>query len=189
MKAVWVNFCLALAVTLAVTVSPLVVAQTTEAPRFEDYHVAVWSGTVAPLKLRSHGLARLYKTLIRQQLREEGVNFAGHYTLASVGCGTGCSTTAIVDARSGRAYFPNELDGWTSIVGDYDIPEGEDIRTFHAESRLLKAIGRPTIGKPSDERHGPSGIYFYQWINNRLRPVKFIPVGSYPDVDPPNSNH
>ncbi len=139
---------------------------------------------MAPFNLRSHPLARLYKTRIREQVREEGVNFAGHYTLASVGCGTGCSTTAIVDARTGTAYFPNELNGWTSIVGDYEIPEGEDQRMFRVSSRLLRAIGRPNIGRPDEERHGPSGIYYYEWKKNRLRLVKFTPVGSYPEADP-----
>jgi hypothetical protein len=162
--------------------------QETEAPRFESYQVAVWRGRVAPLNLRSHSLARLYRTLIREQVREEGVNFAGHYTLASVGCGTGCSTTAIVDARTGTAFFPNELNGWTSIVGDYEIPDGEDQRMYRADSRLLRAIGRPNIGRPDEERHGPSGIYYYEWKENRLRVVKFTAVGSYPEADPPSNS-
>ena len=119
---------------------------------FEDYPVAVWRGKVAPLNLRSHSLARVYKTLIRQQLREAGINFAGHYALASVGCGTGCSITAVINTRNGRAYFLNELNGWTGIVGDYEGPEGEDPWTYRAESRLLKAIGRPHIGNPGEER-------------------------------------
>src|SRR5215217_8084124 len=50
----------------------------------------------------------------------------GRDTLASVGCGTGCSTTAIIDARTGRAHFPPEMNGWTGIVGDYDPPDGEE---------------------------------------------------------------
>jgi hypothetical protein len=180
MKAVWFTcICLALAVTTDVSSD----AQE-RGTHFEDYPTAVWRGRVTPLDLRSHPLARHYKTRIREQLREEGVNFAGHYTLAAVGCGTGCSISAIVDARGGKAYFPNELTGWTSIVGDYEIPEGEDQRMFHADSRLLRAIGRPNIGKIDEERHGPSGIYYYEWKNNHLRLVKFTHVGSYPDADP-----
>jgi hypothetical protein len=121
---------------------------------------------------------------MRQQIKDEGVNFAGRYTLASVGCGTGCSVSAIIDARNGRAYFPGELNGWTSIVGDYDPPEGEDLWTYRADSRLLKAVGRPNIGREGEERYGPSGIYYYEWAQNRLRLVKFVPVGSYPEADP-----
>jgi hypothetical protein len=164
------------------------IAQESRAPRFEDFPAAVWRGTVAPLNLLSHPLARKFRTVIREQRQEAGVNFAGHYTLASAGCGTGCSVTGIVDARNGRAYFPKEFEGWTGIVGDYEFAEGEDIRTFHSNSRLLKAIGRPNIGRPGEERYGPSGIYYYEWKNNRLKQVKFTQVGSYPESDPPGSN-
>jgi hypothetical protein len=173
--------CLALAAACAAHAR----AQDGAAPRFEDYPAAVRRGRVAPLDLRSHPLARTYRTLLRRQLREEGVNFAGRYTLASVGCGTGCSVSAVIDARNGRAYFPREFNGWTGIVGDYDLPEGEDTWTYRAGSRLLRVVGRPNIGGPQEERYGPSGIYYYEWAGDRLRLVKFTHVGSYPEADPP----
>lgn len=160
-------------------------AQPRNEPRFENFRVAVWRGPVAQLKLNSHPLARKFRTASREQIKEQGVNFAGHYTLVSVGCGTGCSISGIVDARTGRAYFPKEFTGWTGIVGDYDPPDGEEPWTFNASSRLLRAIGRPNIGGVEEERYGPSGIYYYEWSNDRLRPVNFIPVGSYPEADPP----
>jgi hypothetical protein len=156
-------------------------------PRFERYAVAVWRGKAARLDQHSHPLARKYRTHIGQQIKEEGVNFAGRYTLATMGCGTGCSISAIVDARTGRAFFPNELTGWTGIVGDYDPPEGEELWTYQPGSRLLRLIGRPNIGKVNEERHAASGIYYYEWTNNKLRLVKFTPVGSYPEADPPRS--
>jgi hypothetical protein len=171
--------------SLAAALTAPSLAQERDAPRFEDYPAAVRRGRVAPLDLSSHPLARTYRTLLRQQLREEGVNFAGRYTLASVGCGTGCSISAIIDARNGRAYFPRELTGWTGIVGDYDIPEGEDSWTYRAGSRLLRVVGRPNIGAAREERHGPSGIYYYEWTGRRLRLVRFTHVGSYPKADPP----
>jgi hypothetical protein len=174
-------FCLALC---AFVESPSV-AHEVGAPSFESYPAVVWRGKVAPLNLRSHPLAQKFRTVIREQLRSEGVNFAGHYTIASAGCGTGCSITAVIDARTGQAFFPNEFYTWTGIVGDYEAPEGEDPWTYRAGSRLLKAIGRPHIGKSGEERYGPSGIYFYEWKNNRLRQVKFTYVGSYPEADPP----
>lgn len=185
------TFCLTLvclALTVAINPRPAA-AQETGAPRFEDYAVADGAAAgrrkVAPLDLRSHPLARKFRTTLGRQLKEEGVNFAGHYTLASAGCGTGCSIVAIVDARNGRAYFPTELLGWTSIVGDYELPEGEDVRTHRANSRLLRMVGRPNIGAAGEERHGASGIYYYEWANNRLRLAKFTHVGSYPAADPP----
>jgi hypothetical protein len=157
----------------------------TGAPRFETYAVGVWRGKVAPLDQRSHPLARKFRTVISQQIKEEGINFAGRYTLASAGCGTGCSIIAIIDARTGRAFFPNELMGWTGIVGDYDPPEDEEPWVYRPGSRLLRLLGRPRIGRANEERYGPSGIYYYEWTNGRLRLVKFMPVGSYPEADPP----
>lgn len=158
-------------------------AQPKQPPQFESYAVKVWRGKPAQLNLRSHRLARMYRTALREQMRDEGVNFAGHYTVAAMGCGTGCSITGIVDVRTGRAYFPSVFEGWTSEIGDYQFSEGEDIRTFHPNSRLLKAIGRPRIS--ADERWGPSGVYYYDWVNNRLRQVHFVPAGSYPTSDRP----
>ncbi|MGZ8845876.1 MAG: hypothetical protein ACXW3C_05380 [Pyrinomonadaceae bacterium] len=153
----------------------------TQPPRFENYSGKVWSGKPAALNLSSHKLARMYRTSIREQLRDEGVNFAGHYTIAAMGCGTGCSITAIVDARTGRSYFPQVFEGWTSIIGDHEFKEGEDIRTFHANSRLIRAVGRPRLS--AEERWGPSDIYYYEWINNQLKQVHFVPAGSYPEKD------
>jgi hypothetical protein len=143
------------------------------APRFEDYPVTVWRGKMAPLDLRSHPLARTFRTRLREDMKTEGVNFAGHYTLATAGCGTGCSINAIIDARTGRAYFPNELNGWTGIVGDFDREDEYEQRT-RPNSSLLRILGRPNIGRTNQERHGPSGIYYYEWKNNRLRLVKVL---------------
>jgi hypothetical protein len=175
----------AASLALAVVVESSCLVQARGAPRFEEFKVSVWRGRVAPLNLNSHPLARKFRTTTREQIKEEGVNFAGHYTIVSAGCGTGCSISGIVDARNGRAYFPKEFTGWTSIVGDYEIPDDEEQRMFRKDSKLLRAIGRPNIGKADEERYGPSGIYYYEWSNNRLRLVKFVPVGSYPEGDPP----
>jgi hypothetical protein len=161
---------------------PSVLSAQKSEPRFENHLVKAWSGKVAALNLSSHKLARMYRTSIREQMKEEGINFAGHYTVAAMGCGTGCSITAIVDAQTGRAYFPQVFEGWTSVIGDYEFKEGEDIRTFHANSRLMRAVGRPRLG--AEERWGPSGVYYYEWVNNRLRQVHFVPSGSYPQSDP-----
>jgi len=139
-------------------------------PRFEKYSADVYAGKPAPLNLRSHRLARMYRTSIREQLSEEGINFAGHYTLAVMGCGTGCSITAIVDARNGNAYFPRALNGWSVEPGIYEFKENEDVRTFRANSRLLKIIGAPRLS--ADEKWGPGGIYYYEWVNNQLLQVR-----------------
>ncbi len=162
---------------------PAALGQKSTPPQFKNYSADVYAGKPAPLNLRSHRLARMYRTSIREQLQEEGINFAGHYTIVVMGCGTGCSITAIVDARNGNAYFPQVFEGWTSVMGDYEFKEGEDIRTFKANSRLIKAIGRPRLS--DREEWGASGVYYYEWTNNQLRQVHFVPAGSYPKSDRP----
>ena len=152
-------------------------------PRFQDYPAPVYAGKAELLNLRSHPLARLYRTRLRENLHEEGINFAGHYTFLTIGCGAGCSVKAIVDALTGRAFFPQPLNGWTGIVGDFDREDEYEEQT-RADSRLLRLLGRPRIGNLKAERYGPSGIYFYEWSNDRLRLVKVIKVGSYPSRDP-----
>jgi hypothetical protein len=178
------TFCLALAfLALGVIASSRSLAQKSDAPRFEDYPADVWAGKAVLLDLRSHPLARTFRTRLREDLKTEGINFAGHYTFATVGCGAGCSINAFIDARTGRAHFPKALSGWTRIVGDFDKYEAYEQQT-RADSRLLRMLGRPNIGRRNEERHGPSGIYYYEWINNRLRLIKFVQVGSYPNADP-----
>jgi hypothetical protein len=163
----------ALTVFILVLHSTLV-GQSAKPPDFKQYSADVYAGKPAPLNLRSHRLARTYRTSIREQLQEQGINFAGHYTIAVMGCGTGCSITAIVDARNGSAYFPRELDGWSVEPGVYDFADDEDVRTFRTDSRLLKIIGAPRLG--ADERWGRGGIYYYEWKKNRLQQVQFVPT-------------
>ncbi len=158
------------------------VAQKPQPPRFEDYSADVYAGKPARLKLKSHPLARRYRSSIREQLRSQGINFAGHYTLAVMGCGTSCSITAIVESRTGRAYFPQVFNGWTSVTGDYIFAEGEDIRAFRTDSRLIKVMGRPRLG--AIERWGPSGVYYYEWKDNQLGQVYFESTTSRPNADP-----
>lgn len=172
----WILF---IAITIYAAIEPASYAQE---PRFHVYRAPVWRAKIASLNLQSHPLARKFRTLIREQMHDAGVNYAGHYIMASMGCGTGCSITAIVDAQNGNAYSPDQLNGWTGIVGDYQYAENEEPWTYHANSRLLRAIGREHTGPTAEEHYGPSGIYYYEWKNNGLRLVKLKPVGSYPDA-------
>ena len=74
-------------------------------PRFEDYPVrGRFTGTPAPVNLRSHSKARLFRTMLRQAAKD-GPNFAGYYTIVHWGCGSDCRMIAVVDCRNGRVYF------------------------------------------------------------------------------------
>ena len=71
--------------------------------------------------------ARLYRTRIRVGLRA-GPNFAGHYSLTEIGCGTSCRFAFITDAKTGLVFsFP------------YGGEEQYEMQLlYNLESRLLK---------------------------------------------------
>jgi hypothetical protein len=81
-------------------------------PRFEDFPARVtFHGTPAPVDLDSDPGARSFQTVLRAWAGS-GPNFAGAFTLATWGCGTQCKSLALVDARTGRVFFPNfDSDG------------------------------------------------------------------------------
>ncbi len=69
-----------------------------------------------------------FRTRIRDGMRQ-GPNFAGHYTLIQIGCGTGCSFTIVADNKTGRpASFPRGGEANMYLALDYRL-----------ESRLLAA--------------------------------------------------
>ena len=146
------------------------IAQTRRVPRFEDFPVSrKFKGKPAPVNLRSHPLARKYRTMLRASAKE-GANFAGHYTVAHWGCGSNCWSIAIIDARNGNVYFPQELPSLgVGIVlkGDND----EEPLRFSLGSRLFIAEGFPFF---SERENLEGGRYYFKWENNRLRLVHKI---------------
>ncbi|TPE46059.1 hypothetical protein [Pontibacter mangrovi] len=61
----------------------------------------MYRGKLAPLDEASHPDAKTYRTMLRKGL-EEGINFAGKYTVVSVGCGTACQLHYVVDNQTGK---------------------------------------------------------------------------------------
>jgi hypothetical protein len=81
----------------------------------------LYRGRLAPLDESSHADARGFRTAIRKGM-EEGVNFAGKYTVVSIGCGTGCQQHYVVDRETGKV-----LDKVQSSIG----------ARYSADSRLF----------------------------------------------------
>ena len=129
---------------------------------FEDYRVSeTFEGKPAPVKLSS-SRARMFRTMLRMNA-EKGVNFAGHYIVATWGCGSDCQSLAIIDARTGNVYFtPSVL-----LVGG-QLYQEEDLLQFRKDSRLLIVAGAR-----NDEG---SGRYFYVWRNNQLKLIRAVEI-------------
>lgn len=134
------------------------VVEEKSAPRFENYRViGIFRGKPAPVKSSSLR-ARMFRTRLRENAKD-GVDFAGHYILATWGCGSGCSSIAIIDARTGRVYFTPSL----LLVGTALYQELAPLE-FRKDSRLLKVVG-----SRNDEE---VGTFYYVWRNNRLKLVR-----------------
>jgi len=72
-------------------------------PTFQDYKVAhIYKGKGARPVLRNPE-DREYRTRILQGAGK-GANFAGHYAVINLGCGTQCSSFLIIDVQNGRVF-------------------------------------------------------------------------------------
>ncbi len=127
------------------------------APRFEDYPAGEpYKGPIAPVRLDSR-MARMFRSRLREDSRG-GPNFAGRYTVVIWGCGTGCAQMGVVDAKTGRVYFPP--------LEYMDIPdmenEAERSQWFRLDSRLLRVT-------QDSYSMGRYTAYYYLFDNGRFR--------------------
>jgi hypothetical protein len=134
-------------------------ATTGAPPRFADYPVKeIYKGRIAPVMLDSRR-ARMFRSRLREDSRG-GVNFAGHYTVVFWGCGTGCAQVAVVDAKTGKVYWP-PLD-YMDIPGSAE--EDPAARpNFLPDSKLL------ILTRSYYDGGGTYTAYYYLFDKNRFR--------------------
>ncbi|HUK88462.1 MAG TPA: hypothetical protein VLT85_12420 [Terriglobales bacterium] len=141
-------------------------------PDFADYPVKeVYKGKPVPPRPVTR-YQRLYRTRIRESVAQ-GVNFAGHYVVATWGCGTGCMEFAVADAVSGRVYDP-PMTAIEFHVGPESGPELQkypEMVNFKADSALLVVEGCPDGEK--------CGRHYYHFENGKFTLVHY-------DPDPPD---
>src|SRR4051812_21204974 len=145
-----------------------------DAPRFEDYPAKPYAGPNAAPDVRSDPRSRMYRTVLRGWATEKP-NFAGHYILATWGCGTGCTQIAVIDAVNGEVFHPTGARTNSIIDIDGELltyvsssPRRADFGAlrYSAESRLLVLIGTP------EQRTENRGISYFVWENDGLRRVR-----------------
>ncbi len=74
-------------------------------PKFEDFPATeFFSNKKIVVDINSDPIGRTYRSAIRSDIESFGINFAGKYSIAEWGCGSGCQDGVIVDADSGRIY-------------------------------------------------------------------------------------
>jgi hypothetical protein len=149
-------------------------------PKFTDYPVkTIYRGNpAAPVITNEY---RTFRTRIREGAKSD-VEFAGHYTLPSWGCGTGCGAYVIVDSMSGKVYRGvgfNAIYSRGDDHGEDDTFLDEKLVEFHPDSRLLK------VNACENEKN--CGFYDYvmvegkglKLIRRELLPAKYQPPPLY----------
>lgn len=112
--------------------------------------------------------ARLYRTVIRDAFTQPA-NFAGHYRVATWGCGTDCRNFAIVDKYTGKTYTMPGVQAIAGVMGNDD--ERVD---FRAGSRLLIVAG--CFNDDCGDGNAKAARFFYEWTGTRLRQVGTCPL-------------
>lgn len=144
-------------------------AQSAKAPNFEQFpSTETFSGKPAAPVFQTAG-QRKFRTMIREGAAK-GPNFAGRYTIADWGCGAGCVSIAVIDAKDGKVYDgPFSVLSWDMFTyeGKYksNTPEFAPLE-FQKGSRLLIARGCPEEEKCAS--------YFYEWVAPKFKLIRKI---------------
>lgn len=88
---------------------------------------AKYKGSIAEINF-SHNSgpvsAYIYRTRLRNAITY-GPNFAGHYAIETIGCGTECIQLAIIDVKNGNVHFFPDAVSWVgNVIFGSNAPEG-----------------------------------------------------------------
>jgi hypothetical protein len=138
------------------------------APKFDRY-VSNDAPSKAPAKLdlRSSPIAKMYRTVIRQEM-SQGANFAGFYRVAVWGCGSSCAQFAVVNLKTGSVITAQGVDNVSDVdfAADDFLPRansGTVSFRFRKDSRLLVIVGA------INEDDSKEGAYYYVLKGEKLR--------------------
>lgn len=150
--------------TAVIIVGPDASVEAAEGYEFGKYRVArLYSGGIhfPDFNSRDHRFVT-YRTRIRHGV-EKGPDFAGRYSVLTIGCGTDCSFGYIVDAATGRVVeLPRGGEEFMNLRYDYRI-----------DSSLIVARWRsPVTGRCYDES--------FVWRDDKFDNIEKKDVG---DID------
>lgn len=119
---------------VAVLATPVLAQPAVPEPDFRHY-------PALPIQVGVHARPRLtdaqsglFRTALRQASTRP-INFAGHFIVAEIGCGTSCVLAAAIDARTGTVvWFPGSISSWPDSV--------REPIDYRADSRLFVVHGR-----------------------------------------------
>jgi hypothetical protein len=123
--------------------------------QFEQYPAKFEETNTSKKPILSTKVTKRYKTVITQASTLPA-NFAGHYRVATWGCGTDCRGFAIINKHTGATYT---LPGVDYIAG---VPGNDEDRLQYKENSRLFII----TGLLNDETEGK---FYYLWEGERLK--------------------
>jgi hypothetical protein len=91
-------------------------------------------------------------------------NFAGHYRIVDIGCGSDCTFIFVVDVITGRVYYPGvnlNLDCFPLLKKEEGRVLDQYHRQYRLDSRLLLSIGK--------SKEMGRGLFFYEWARGGFR--------------------
>jgi hypothetical protein len=144
-----------------------------KAPTFENYRVAVEALVRHPrVDTKTAVIGRRYRTVLRNGIKS-GANFAGHYAVVNWGCGTSCSSFAVVNLKTGKVITPGGIsavsgDHLDSSVDEKFLPDGLQLGwgyRFRLDSRLLVLVGA------LNEDEAWEGAYYFLLEKDQLKPI------------------
>jgi hypothetical protein len=155
------------------------------APKFSDFASHAFAGPNVAPRLHASRDAWTYRTALGEAAKA-GPNFAGRYTIAAWGCGTGCIDWGIIDQADGKVSFDGRIRTVENLTDVWPVNEpvtkhygalganaaGFDTLLFRPDSSLFVMLGAPG----GDET--ASGIHWYRWKNERFEQVRFVASGA-----------
>lgn len=125
-------------------------------PQFEGFPVRInKTGHLAPVNVRSHRFANRFRTVLRAAIKRQRINFAGKYTVTTIGSGNICYWAVIVDRLNGRAYV-------APFNYRYGYMVKPDSRLFVIDS---KGVVAREFGNSDAAESFPA---YFLWKENRL---------------------
>ncbi|MCX6795780.1 MAG: hypothetical protein NT165_03615 [Candidatus Falkowbacteria bacterium] len=138
-------------------------------PKFTDYSIRNNLGDDLPkinkIDLGNNSKANQFRTILNNTIGSDS-NFAFHYKIVSIGCGTMCQSIAVIDSTDGKVYFPNV----GSALGS----------KYKPESKLLIVNDPYDIyefyGNDLSKRPDWMTTSYYVWENNDFRLLKEVRI-------------
>lgn len=124
-------------------------------PKFSDYPAEIYTGKVAKPILDTED-KRMFRTHINEAAKGKP-DFAGHFILATWGCGASCVSGAVIDAKSGVVTMVPWI---VCCSSNWDV----EPLVYQADSRLIVFNG--LINEQE-----PDAAHYYEWDGKEFRPV------------------